>query len=109
MGQQSGAPMLRKTLDQFHLSRPYLVVVLISIALFWPTWFRLAQEWLKFEQVLAHGLPTFLIFVGLLLIHPPKAAKQESKTISWPGGTLLILSVIIWGLLELVRIDTLSY
>jgi len=101
--------MLRKTLDQFHLARPYLVVVLISIALFWPTWFRLAQEWLQFEQVLAHGLPSFLIFVGLLLIHPPKAAKQGSKTISWPGGILLILSVIIWGLLQLVRIDTLSY
>ncbi|MHA7924522.1 MAG: exosortase/archaeosortase family protein [Marinobacter sp.] len=101
--------MLRKTLAQFPLARPYLVVVLVSIALFFPTWFRLAQEWIQFEQVLAHGLPTFLIFIGLLLIHPPKPAKQKASNISWLGGVTLLSSVIIWGLLELVRIDTLSY
>jgi len=101
--------MLRKILEQFPLARPYLVVVLISIVLFWPTWFRLAEEWLQFEQVLAHGLPTFLIFLGLLLTHPPKPAKQKTSNISWLGGCALIFSVIIWGLLELVRIDTLSY
>tara|TARA_Y100001001_G_scaffold112414_1_gene110054 strand:- start:15914 stop:17338 length:1425 start_codon:yes stop_codon:yes gene_type:complete len=101
--------MLRKTLHEFPQSRPYLVIVLISIGVFWPSSFRLAQEWIQFEQVLVHGLPTFLIFIGILLIHPPKPAKQGSKTISWPGGAVLILSVIVWGLLELVRIDTLSY
>lgn len=101
--------MLRKTLLQFPLSRPYLVVVLVSIAVFWPTWFRLANEWLQFEQVLAHGLPTFLIFIGLLLIHPPEPAKQKSSNISWLGGIALIASVVIWALLEMVRIDTLSY
>lgn len=51
--------MLRKTLDQLPHSRPYLIVTAIGIVLFWPTWMRLASEWLKWEQVLAHGLPTF--------------------------------------------------
>ncbi len=101
--------MLRKTLQKIPLARPYLIAIAVCLILFSPTWFRLVQEWLKFEQVLAHGLPTFLIFIGLLLIHPPKAAKQGSKTISWPGGAVLILSVIVWALLELARIDTLSY
>ena len=101
--------MLRKTLDYFALARPYLVVVLISIALFWPTWFRLAQAWLQFEQVLVHGLPTFFIFIGLLFIHPPKPLIQESSRFSWLGGISLICSVIVWSLLELVRIDTLAF
>jgi len=101
--------MLRKTLDYFPLARPYLVVVLISIVLFWPTWFRLAQAWLQFEQVLVHGLPTFLIFIALLLIHPPKPLTQKSSRFSWLGGISLICSVIVWSLLELVRIDTFAF
>lgn len=102
--------MLRKTLDQFPLARPYLIVIAIAIPLFWPTWFRLTTEWLKWEQVLAHGLPTFLIFIGLLLIHPPTPATTRS-TARLPviGSLMLIVVVGLWALMELVRIDTLTY
>ncbi|MCH8499084.1 MAG: exosortase/archaeosortase family protein [Marinobacter sp.] len=100
--------MLRTTLNQLPLSRPYLVVTAVAILLFLPTWYRLLLEWLKWEQVLAHGLPTFVIYLGLLLIHPPRTPDSQhhfSKT----GGILLLGTVLIWGLLELVRIDTLAY
>lgn len=101
--------MLRKTLDYLPLARPYLVVVLVSIVLFWPTWFRLARAWLQFEQVLVHGLPTFLIFIGLLFVHPPQPVTRKTSDFSWLGGAFLICSVIVWSLLELVRIDTLAF
>lgn len=102
--------MLRKTLDQFPLARPYLLVTAIAIALFWPTWFRLAGEWLKWEQVLAHGLPTFAIFIGLLLIHPPSPTDTPARRgFSIAGSLVLIIAVALWALLELVRIDTLTY
>ncbi|SET77496.1 exosortase [Marinobacter segnicrescens] len=102
--------MLRKTLDQFPLARPYLLVTAIAIALFWPTWFRLVGEWLKWEQVLAHGLPTFAIFIGLLLIHPPPPLENRARrSFSVLGSLSLLATVVAWALLELVRIDTLTY
>lgn len=101
--------MLRKTLNQFPLARPYLIVTAIGIALFWPTWFRLAGEWLKWEQVLAHGLPTFLIFIGLLLLHPPRQPQKPDGGFSVAGSIVLIATVGLWALLELVRLDTLTY
>ncbi|MFC4258489.1 exosortase/archaeosortase family protein [Marinobacter lacisalsi] len=101
--------MLRKTLDQIPHSRPYLIVTAIGIVLFWPTWLRLVGEWLKWEQVLAHGLPTFLIFIGLLLIHPPRQPANASSGYSIIGSFALIIVVALWALLELVRIDTLTY
>ena len=102
--------MLRKTLDQFPLARPYLIVTVIAFALFWPTWFRLVGEWLKWEQVLAHGLPTFAIFIGLLLIHPPAPTDSPTQRgFSIAGSLALIATVAVWALLELVRIDTLTY
>lgn len=101
--------MLRKTLDQFPHSRPYLIVTAIGIILFWPTWLRLAGEWLKWEQVLAHGLPTFLIFIGLLLIHPPRQSANAASGFSIAGSIALLVVVALWALLELVRIDTLTY
>jgi len=69
--------MLRKTVDKLHHSRPYLIVTSIALALFFPSWIRLAYQWLEFEQILAHGLATALIFIGLLVyirlchINPP--------------------------------------
>lgn len=104
--------MLRTTLQQLHLSRPYLVVTGVAILLFLPTWLRLVTEWLKWEQVLAHGLPTFLIFLGLLLIHPPTPALVNNagkSKLSIAGGLVLLATVVVWALLELVRIDTLAY
>lgn len=101
--------MLRKTFQQFTLARPYLIATAVCILLFWPTWFRLIQEWLKWEQVLAHGLPTFLIFLGLLVVHPPRPRTSGPQGIPIVGGSLLLLAVVGWALLELVRIDTLAY
>lgn len=101
--------MLRKTLEKLPLAGPYLLVTAISIVLFWPTWFRLAGQWLEWEQVLAHGLPTFLIFIGLLVIHPPRPPQQQTAGFSASGGVILLLVTLSWALLELVRIDTLAY
>lgn len=102
--------MLRKTLAQLPHARPYLIVTAIGVVLFWPTWVRLIGEWLKWEQVLAHGLPTFLIFIGLLIVHPPQR-QQRAGQHRYPiaGSVALIAVIIVWALLELVRIDTLSY
>lgn len=100
--------MLRKTSQQFPLALPYLIAILITFPLFWPTWLRLFQEWLKWEQVLAHGLPTFVLFIGVVLLHPP-LTSAETRGPSKAAGTLLFLLAVLWGLLELVRIDTLAY
>ncbi|WP_144776657.1 exosortase/archaeosortase family protein [Marinobacter maritimus] len=103
--------MLRKTLDNLPLSRPYLVVTAIAVLIFYPTWIRLAEAWLEFEQVLAHGLATAIIFLGILLIHPPGHVESQTqlKPYHFAGAVLLVLTTLVWGLLELVRIDTLSY
>ncbi|WP_298447370.1 exosortase/archaeosortase family protein [uncultured Marinobacter sp.] len=79
--------------------------------IFLPTWIRLAEAWLEFEQVLAHGLATAVIFLGLLLIHPPSHVERPStpKPYHLAGAVLLVATTLIWGLLELVRIDTLAY
>lgn len=101
-------------LKQLPFAKPYLVVTVAVMALFFPTWLRLAQEWLKWEQSLAHGLLTFLIYLGLLLFHPPKPAPQPTTStprarITIAGGLSLIATVLAWAVLELVRIDTLAY
>ena len=103
--------MLRKTLDNLPLSRPYLVVAAIAVLIFYPTWIRLAEAWLEFEQVLAHGLATAVIFLGILLIHPPGHVDRQTqlKPYHLAGAALLVVTTLIWGLLELVRIDTLAY
>lgn len=103
--------MLRKTLNNLPLSRPYLVVTVVAVVIFYPTWIRLAEAWLEFEQVLAHGLVTALIFSGLLLIHPPQQARgqTEPKAYYLIGAILLVLTSLVWALIELVRIDTLAY
>ncbi|SHK46206.1 exosortase [Marinobacter antarcticus] len=103
--------MLRKTLDNLPLSRPYLVATAIAVLIFYPTWIRLAEAWLEFEQVLAHGLATAVIFLGLLLTHPPSQAERKTqlKPYHLIGAALLIITTLIWGVLELVRIDTLAF
>jgi len=105
--------MLRKTLDNLPNSRPYLLATAIAVIIFFPTWNRLAKVWLEFEQVLAHGLATAIIFVGLVLIHPPKPTRSWRSATQSPhhllGGIALVAVTFIWVLLELVRIDTLAY
>ena len=104
--------MLRKTVDNLPLFKPYLLATAAAVMIFLPTWLRLAQDWLKFEQVLAHGLATALIFLGLLLVHPPRhSATTENRipSLYLVGGLALIGVTLVWALLELVRIDTLAY
>ncbi|WP_152206355.1 exosortase/archaeosortase family protein [Marinobacter changyiensis] len=104
--------MLRQTLDNLTYSKPYLIVTAVAVVIFFPTWYRLTGIWLEFEQVLAHGLATAVIFLGLLLIHPPKPSVS-GRTIRRPytvtGSIFLIGVTLAWGVLELVRIDTLAF
>jgi exosortase len=104
--------MLRKTLHNFPIAKPYLLVTAIAVLLFFPTWMRLATQWLGFEQVLAHGLATALIFLWLVITHPPASNNpQSAKTRPfYKTGALALIAVTIgWGVLELARIDTLAY
>jgi exosortase len=104
--------MLRKTLDNLPHSRPYLIVTAIAVVIFFPTWYRLTGIWLEFEQVLAHGLATAVIFLGLLLIHPPKPSNSNhiiNRPYTVPGALFLIGVTLAWAVLELVRIDTLAF
>ncbi|WP_286816703.1 exosortase/archaeosortase family protein [Marinobacter sp. UBA3607] len=104
--------MLRKTLDNLPYALPYLIVTAVSVVLFYPTWIRLASEWLEFEQVLAHGLATAVIYVALLLIHPPLPTNTQAPSASRfqvTGILILLVTTLVWALLELVRIDTLTY
>jgi exosortase len=101
--------MFRATRQQLPYATPYLVVTALSVAMFFPTWFRLAEEWLEWQQVLAHGLATFVIFVGLIIIHPPRPENQAPAGFFLAGGLALVGVALIWAVLELVRIDTLAY
>jgi len=104
--------MLRKTLDNLHLYRPYLLVTAVSVIIFFPTWARLTKQWLAFEQVLAHGLATAVLFVILLIVHPPGAAtapRPFARPHATTGSALLIVVTLAWALVEMVRIDTLGY
>lgn len=102
--------MLRKTVDNFPHSRPYLIVTTIAVAIFFPSWIRLAHQWLEFEQVLAHGLATALIYLGLLVIHPPLPPQARTTTgLNIPGALFLVGTTAVWVLLEIVRIDTLAF
>lgn len=106
-----GKAMLRKTLDNLPQSKPYLIVTVIAVGLFYPSWIRLAEAWLGFDQSVAHGIATAFIFLGLLLIHPPAHAVRGTglKPHRLAGAALLIATTLVWGLLELARIDTLTY
>ncbi|MBZ2167691.1 exosortase/archaeosortase family protein [Marinobacter sp. F4216] len=103
--------MLRKALDNLPLSRPYLITTVVAAIIFYPTWIRLGKAWLEFEQVLAHGLATATIFLVLLLIHPPALANHQaySRPHYLAGAVLLVTTTLIWALLELVRLDTLTF
>lgn len=108
--------MLRKAQHNFPTAKSYLVATALAIVLFLPTWLRLINEWLGFEQVLAHGLATALIFLWLLITHPPIPSNTASDPASNPakpryklGALALIVVTLGWALLELARIDTLAY
>ena len=104
--------MLRKTASNLPYSRPYLIVASASVIIFFPTWYRLAEIWLEFEQVLAHGLATAAIFLCLLLAHPPTPPYPDhsfARSHFVLSVALLIGTTLLWAILELVRIDTLSF
>lgn len=103
--------MLRKILDNLPQSRPYLIVTASAVLIFYPTWIRLAKAWLEFDQALAQGLATAVIFLALLLTHPPlhTGRRTRLKPYQFTGALVLVAATLIWGLLELARIDTLTY
>lgn len=92
---------------------PFLLATLASVVIFYPSWARLAEIWLKWEQTMSHGLPTAIAYLALLIVHPPLDSSSRwsekgfcSRLI---GGILLALVTFAWAALELVRIDTLAY
>ena len=92
---------------------PFLAATLASAVVFFPSWFRLAEIWLKWEQTMSHGIPTVLAYLALLIVHPPlrSCSDQLKKGFSsrLVGGVLLLLITVSWSALELVRLDTLAY
>ena len=92
---------------------PFLAATFASVVVFYPSWARLAEIWLKWEQSMSHGLPTAIAYLALLIVHPPLESRfrwSEKWFSSRPvGGILLLLVTIAWAALELVRIDTLAY
>ena len=104
--------MLRKTLQNIPVAKPYLLATAIAVLIFFPTWLRLTTEWLEFEQVLAHGLATALIFLWLVITHPPapnKTLTHQQRPFYKTGALALIVVTLGWAVLELARIDTLAY
>jgi exosortase len=104
--------MLRKAQRNLPTAKPYILATAIAIGLFLPTWLRLTTEWLAFEQVLAHGLATALIFLWLVITHPPapnKALTHQQRPFYKTGAVALIVITLGWAVLELARIDTLAY
>lgn len=107
--------MIRTALHTLPRSWPFLFTTGLAMALFAPTWIRLFDIWLKFEQNLAHGLPTFILYLGLLMLHPPQGADANPRfrttSAGWPlwGSLVLVAVTLSWALLELVNIDTLSF
>jgi len=104
--------MLRKITQALPNAKPYLVVTAVALVLLYPTWIRLAEAWLDFEQVLAHGLATALIFLWLVITHPPapnKASTHRQRPFYKTGALALIVITLGWAVLELARIDTLAY
>lgn len=92
---------------------PFLLATVASIVLFYPSWARLAEIWLQWDQTMSHGLPAAIAYLVLLIVHPPLdgSLRKTDKGFSSPyvGGILLLLSTVAWAALELVRIDTLAY
>jgi len=93
----------------------YVLITGAGVLLFLPTWIRLASIWLEWEQVMAHGLPTAIIYLYLLFAQPPRLPPAEPQTsrpgtrVHLTGVILLVLLTLVWSLLESVRIDTLAY
>lgn len=102
--------LLRTTEANLLNAWPWLLATTLSVLVLAPTWISLATRWLEWEQVLAHGLPTFLLFLGLLVLHPPLISPTPARS-QWPmlAGVAVIVVIITWGLLELVNIDLLAY
>lgn len=92
---------------------PFLLATLASVVIFYPSWARLAEIWLKWEQTMSHGLPTAIAYLALLIVHPPLDSSSRWSEKGFcsrlVGGILLILVTSAWAALELVRIDTLAY
>lgn len=104
--------MLRKTPQNIPVAEPYLLATAIAVLIFLPTGVRLGEAWLELEQVFAHGLASALIFLWLVITHPPapnKALTHQQRPFYKTGALALIVITLGWAVLELARIDTLAY
>lgn len=92
---------------------PFLLATLASVVIFYPSWARLAEIWLQWDQTMSHGLPAAIAYLVLLIVHPPLDGRlrrtDEGFSSPFVGGILLLLITVAWAALELVRIDTLAY
>lgn len=108
--------MIRNATKQLPLAAPFLAVTALSIALFYPTWLALLSLWLQWDQVLAHGLAAFVLFIALTLVHPPVGPSPEQRANqripgggSWLGAAAFAMAVVGWLLFNLVNISTLTF
>ncbi|MFC3851972.1 exosortase/archaeosortase family protein [Salinispirillum marinum] len=108
---------VRKALHNIPLYGPYFVATVLCVVVMAPTWRSLWQQWLGFEQVLSHGLPSFLLFCAMLVIRPPGAASTRQPNATgtrqhthfWLAVVALTATLSVWTLFRWVQIDTLAF
>lgn len=108
--------MIQNVTRQIPLAAPFLAITAVAVVLFYPTWLALLTLWLQWDQVLAHGLAAFAIFLALTLVHPPIGPTPEQRANqrtpgggSWLGAAAFALMVTGWLLFSLVNINTLTF
>ena len=108
--------MLQNATRKLPFAAPFLAITVLSIILFFPTWLALLSLWLQWDQVLAHGLAAFALFIALTVVHPPRGPSTEQRANqpvpgggSWLGAVAFALAVIGWLLFSLVNISTLTF
>lgn len=108
---------LRKAFQHIPLYGPYLLATALCIMIMFPTWQTLWKQWLGFEQVLSHGLPSFLLFIAMLVIRPPGAFSTtrpshiagRQRNLSWLAVAACASTLLMWTLFRWVQIDTLTF
>lgn len=87
---------------------PILLVAVVGL-LYAPTVTRLAARWLQWDESMAHGLPTVVVFLVLLYQRAPEFVSSHPTL--WErafSGLGLLLASLLWGLSYRVNIDILE-
>lgn len=86
---------------------PEVLLIVASSLVFLPTLAELLPIWLTFNQNIAHGLFACLIFIWLLVSKPPLVPAQQQPS---SFALLTFFTVfLVWLLVSVANIDTLSY